>query len=559
MSAHPVNPILRNLLLFWLSAWACAATGSPFNPLKPVDTSSPRATLFGFIDLMESAHEKGFGTFYQYRDSQRLFFTPEEIATLEGTRNYLEAAIRTLDLSAMPPAMAWESSRKLCIQLKEVLDRLKLPPPDEVPDATAMSLSKTGKWTLPNTEITLSRMETGNRAGEYLFSTDTVERVPGFYENIKGLPYINTSTVDWYETQARAPFMVMLALHRLVPPRWILGRDYIHQPLFLNQPLWRWFGLALVLLLASLFIWLAKRFENRFRHQGPEKRNWALICRPAVFSVASYITIRIVSEVLRFEGFFYNVFVTLLWVLHYTALTWLFWMIGEAIAQSIIRSEKLKQNSIHSQLIRLILRLLNLAVAIFIVVHGADRIGLPSYSVVASLGIGGLAVALAAQQTMANLIGSIIIMLEKPFTIGDTVKFGDSEGVVKSVGFRSTRIKSPNGTVVTIPCGAIVNSAVTNQGHADQLEVRNTLNLDINTPPEMLEDFMRALNTQLKDTPSVDPQRVRVGLSSLSGSRLELAIHFHLRESSQDNLIQKRQRLLIDILKTAHAQDIKLL
>ena len=558
MPVHPITLIRRALLLFWLTAWACAASATPFNPLKPVDTSSPRATLFGFIDLMESAHGIAIGILDQYRASGRLFFTPEEIDTLLGSRKYLVTANRTLDLSALPPATARESSRKLTIQLKEILDRLELPPPDQVPDAQAMTQSKIGKWTLPNTEITLARLESGPRAGEFLFSSETVERISEFYDDIKNKPYVNSSTSNWYERQTKTPLMVMMALHNFIPPRWILRNDYEHSKLIFNQPLWRWIGLVVVLLIDYVFIRLAGRFERRFRLDRPARRYWARLSRPAILSLTTFVTIFIVGEILRFEGFVYSTVIPLLWVLHYAALTWLVWVIGEAIAQSIISSEKLKQSSIHSQLIRLILRLANLAAVIFIIVLGADRIGLPSYSVVASLGVGGLAVALAAQQTMANLIGSIIIMLEKPFMIGDTVKFGDAEGVVKSVGFRSTRIKSPNGTVVTIPSGQIVNGAVTNRGHADHLAVSNTLNLDINTPPEMLEAFVRELNTHLKTSPGVDPQRVKIGLISISGSKLELAINFHLKESGPDDPIQKRQWLLIDILKMAQAQGIKL-
>lgn len=558
MAVHPVIQIRRVLLLLGLTGWAWTASATQYNPLKPVDTSSPRATLFGFIDLMESAHASGMGILKQYMESSRWFFTPDEVDRLLGTRKYLLTANRTLDLSALPQAMALESSRKLTIQLKEILDRLELPPPDQVPDAQGMTQSKSGKWTLPNTEITLTRMETGTRAGEFLFSGETVTRIPEFYDDVKDRPYINTSTKHWYEQQTQKPLMVMVALHNIVPPRWFLNSDYKQQRLILGQPGWRWVGLLIVLLMDYLFIRLARRFENRFRNDRPTIRYWAKLSRPAIFAFVTFITIHLLGEVLRFEGFVYTLVIPLLWVVHYAALTWLVWMIGEAIAQSIISSEKLKQSSIHSQLIRLILRLANLAAAILIIVHGADRIGLPSYSVVASLGVGGLAVALAAQQTMANLIGSIIIMLEKPFTIGDTVKIGDAEGVVKSVGFRSTRIKSPNGTVVTIPSGQIVNGAVTNRGHADHQAVSSTLNLDINTPPDVLETFMRELSDKLKETPGVDPQRVKIGLSGISGSRLELAVAFHLRESGTDDTIQKRQWLLIDILKMAQARGLKL-
>ena len=124
MSVQPVILIRRVLLLLGMAGWAWTASATPFNPLKPVETSSPRATLFGFIDLMETAHGIAVGILNQYRESKRLFFTPDEVDTLLGTRKYLVTANRTLDLSALPPATARESSRKLTIQLKEILYQL---------------------------------------------------------------------------------------------------------------------------------------------------------------------------------------------------------------------------------------------------------------------------------------------------------------------------------------------------------------------------------------------------------------------------------------------------
>ena len=556
MAVQPFNVICRALLLIWLASCSCAVIATPYNPLKPIDTSSPRATLFGFIELMEKAHGGGFVVLNHYFASSRLFFTEDEVDTLLDSRKYLVSAMRTFDISTMPQAMVIETSRKLAVQLKEVLDRLELPPREQVPDALGMAQSKTGKWILPDTEISLTRVETGSRAGEYLFSEETVKRIPEFYDAVKDRPYVTTSTKNWYEQQTQTPVVITMLLHKFVPPRWIIAKHYT---VILNQPLWRWFGLVFVLVLDYLLFKLARRVESRFKRDRPTRKYWARVSRPLSVTILSLWTIIMLGEALRFDGFIYNIFVPLAWVLYYASLTWLVWVVGDAIAQSIISSEKLSQSSFNSQLIRLSLRLANLAAAIFIIVHGADRIGLPSYSVVASLGIGGLAVALAAQQTMANLIGSIIIMLEKPFMIGDMVKFGDAEGVVKSIGFRSTRIKTVNGTVVTIPSGQIVNGAVTNRGHANHIAVSNTINLDINTPPEVLEAFLQDLNAQLKATAGVDHRLVNIGLSSISGSKMELAITFHVRESGSDDPIQKRQWLLIEIMKMAQARGLKLI
>ena len=76
--------------------------------------------------------------------------------------------------------------------------------------------------------------------------------------------------------------------------------------------------------------------------------------------------------------------------------------------------------------------------AVVFLIRGADELGFPAYSVLAGLGVGGLAVALAARDSIANLLGSLLIMIEKPFRIGHYIKVGGSEGTVEDVGFRST-------------------------------------------------------------------------------------------------------------------------
>ena len=114
----------------------------------------------------------------------------------------------------------------------------------------------------------------------------------------------------------------------------------------------------------------------------------------------------ILSQILRISGSVYEVVTLSLWGLFYLAFTWAVWVAGGALAVSLSALEKLQAGSIDSQLIRLVIRLITVIAAIAILVAGADRIGLPAYSVVAGLGVGGLAVALAAQQTLANLLGS---------------------------------------------------------------------------------------------------------------------------------------------------------
>ena len=142
------------------------------NPLTPADTSSPRATLSGFIDAVNKGHAQLKDILKSYLSSSRLYLSDEERMEVDRLFDNVALARRTLNLSELPAAlMLTESFSRICIlQLKEVLDRLELPALESIPDAAAMESKKFKRWTLPGTEITIARVEQGPRAGEYLFS-----------------------------------------------------------------------------------------------------------------------------------------------------------------------------------------------------------------------------------------------------------------------------------------------------------------------------------------------------------------------------------------------------
>jgi MscS family membrane protein len=109
------------------------------NPLKPIDTSSPRATLQGFIEFTNKAHERGAGIASSYLNSSELYLSSEELLLLKDSFHYQKSAERALDLSELPPVTIDESSRRLMVQLRDVLDRIELPPIESIPDAQMMA------------------------------------------------------------------------------------------------------------------------------------------------------------------------------------------------------------------------------------------------------------------------------------------------------------------------------------------------------------------------------------------------------------------------------------
>ena len=544
------------LLALWLlQLWAIPADADVESPLKPIDTSSPRATLQSFLEFMNSGYATGAGIVESYLAAPRLYLSTEDVTTIKGSLRYQESAQRALDLSELPPAMVGESSRRLAIQLKEVLDRIDLPTIESIPDAQAMVKSEFKRWTFPKSEIRIQRVEKGPRTGEYLFTPETIDRIPEFYAKIKDLPYKSGASVGWYDFSTYSPAGVAIALHRIVPPRWLIDTPrHRSRTTFLDQPVWRWFGIVAVLGAGLVFVLLCFRLSRYWASRATSSGQWSNLLRPISLMIVTPMAALILSQILRISGSVYEVVTLSLWGLFYLAFTWAVWVAGGALAVSLSALEKLQAGSIDSQLIRLVIRLITVIAAIAILVAGADRIGLPAYSVVAGLGVGGLAVALAAQQTLANLLGSLIIMFEKPFAIGHWIKLKDIEGTVEKVGFRSTRIRTFYNSLVTIPSSQLINSTVDNMELREYRQVKTLLNLTYDTPIEKIKGFVEGIKQILENHPDTRKDNIQVFLYEFGPHSLDILLNYFLQVPDREAELISRQEIMLDILGLAEAK-----
>lgn len=531
---------------------ACSASAGETHPLQPIDTSSPRATLQGFLESANEGYAASTELRTSYLSSSRLYFLPEEIAALQYTLSRVESAERAFDLSELPSATVSESSRRLVVQMKEILDRIDLPPLESIPDEQAMAKAEFKRWTLPGTEIRIARIEKGPRTGEYLFTPETVGRIPEFYLKVKHLPYKPGASVGWYELIMNSPTGVVITTYRLIPPRWVFTAASGMQAAFLDQPLWRWVGIAAVLTAGSAAIGLCHRLSRRW---GTRQR--ARLLLPLGVVLVTSAVVSILAQVLRVSGVIFHAATLSLWTLFYLALTWLVWVAGSVIAENVIAYEKLRASSIDSQLIRLALRLLTIVLAVAILATGADRVGLPAYSVIAGLGVGGLAVALAAQQTLANLLGSIIIMVEKPFAIGHWVKIKDIEGIVEDVGFRSTRIRTFYDSLVTVPSSQMVSSTIDNMELREYRLVKTVLSLAYDTPAEKIEGFVEGVRQIILTHAETRKDNIHVVFNELGPHSLDILLNFFLKVPDRMSELTARQEILLDILRLAEATGIR--
>ncbi|MDH3831739.1 MAG: mechanosensitive ion channel family protein [Gammaproteobacteria bacterium] len=542
------------MLSLWHQAGVLAADAG--NPLSTADTSSPRETLRGFVETLNQGHAQVREIITSYLGSSRLYLSAAERNEVDHVLERIELARRTLNLSELPAALSGSLSTYRVLQLKEVIDRIELPAFEAIPDAAAMQSEQFKRWSLPGTEITIALVEQGPRAGEYLFSPQTVGRLPEFYRRIKHLPYRPAATAGWYESYRYGG----AGLRRLIPYKWMMALPDWAKVLILDQPVWRWFGMVMVLLAAAGLFRLIRRAAAAWakRGSGSELRSrWSQVAWVIAMLILIPVVIHVLVENLRLSGHVLEVATLSLWGIFTLMLTWAVWLTSTVLAESVVASQQLLAGSIDSQLIRLGMRLVATILSVTILVIGAQQLGIPAYSVIAGLGVGGIAVALAAKDSLANLLGSLLIMFEKPFRVGHWIKVGNTEGIVESIGFRSTRIRTFYNSLISIPSNQLVNTTVDNMAMRQRRAVRTVLHVSYTTPADKVEQFVAAIKQLIEKSPYTYKEWFRIRLDDFGDYGLHILVNFLLEVSDNSVEQAERQRILLEILKLAETMDIQ--
>ncbi|WP_413577943.1 mechanosensitive ion channel family protein [Bdellovibrio sp. HCB290] len=195
------------------------------------------------------------------------------------------------------------------------------------------------------------------------------------------------------------------------------------------------------------------------------------------------------------------------------------------------------------------------AIKVLVVVMGflliLQSFGLNVMSLMAGLGLGGLALALAAQDTAANLFGSVTILVDNPFQVGDWVKVKDMEGTVEEVGFRSTRVRTFYNSVITIPNAMMAKETIDNMGVRPFRRVRQIIGIAYETPPDRIKEFCDRVRYSIKQDHTVNPETVVVNFNGYADSQLNVLVQFHLQVFTGPEEMEHQQAIFIEILKIA--------
>jgi MscS family membrane protein len=209
------------------------------------------------------------------------------------------------------------------------------------------------------------------------------------------------------------------------------------------------------------------------------------------------------------------------------------------------------ETKLDDQLVPLVQRALKVAVVLVGIVFVLQNLNVDVASLLAGLGIGGLAFALAAKDTVSNLFGSITIFLDKPFAIGDWVSVAGVEGVVEEVGFRSTRVRTFYSSLVSIPNSKFTEAVVDNFGLRQYRRCSIRLGVAYDTTPDQMEAFCNGIRAIIKSHPATRKDCFEVHFCEFGDFSLNIMVYFFFEVPSWTDELRSRHEIYLDFLRVA--------
>lgn len=194
---------------------------------------------------------------------------------------------------------------------------------------------------------------------------------------------------------------------------------------------------------------------------------------------------------------------------------------------------------------------------VFGVLMIAQSLGANVRAFLAGLGIGGLAVALAAQDTLANIFGSIIIAIDQPFRLGEFVQIGSNAGAVEDIGLRSTRLRTAQKNLITIPNKTVAAEPIANLTRFVQRRVEQTIGITYDATPEQMEALVEDIRGIISGEEEVDPGSIMVAFTELAASSLNVWAVYNTRDPDFKKLLKLRQRINVAIMRAVEARGLK--
>jgi len=332
---------------------------------------------------------------------------------------------------------------------------------------------------------------------------------------------------------------------------------------FLSTPLWAW----LAMLLAAIVLFVMARSSGRFlalilRKAGERftpQAPWGLtqaLTRPArtILAIAAF---RVVMEVVRPAAVARVYIGRLLELMVMWSIAWCLVRIVDVLLNRVESRMAGRHEFSGRSILRLGRRTASVTIIIIVILMVLSSWGYNTATLVAGLGVGGIAIALAAQQTIANIFGGVAVIGDRPISIGDFGKFGDIMGTVEDIGMRSTQVRTLSRTVISVPNSAFASASLENYSVRDKILFNPTFQIKRSTPDEEVWRLIGALHKTLEDNRSVELVETPVRLIGLTAASFNIEVFCYVLTPDIDQFYKIQGELFLainDALQTAHLE-----
>jgi len=541
---RPFLPAFKKQLLFtWIAIafFLVLPAKGQSQLLFPQPTSEAENTTSIDSSASKDSASKPIG---QYSNSDPDLMSPALALNtfLKGYENWDtdsgEQAMKTMDLSYINRKIRKRRGAELAEILYQILTQQKktAPPPQ----------TGSNEWTVfrhSQGDISILKDSTGN----WKFSATSMRQVENIYGDL--LLQSGGGNVAPARSLSLQIKQMMFQLH----PGFI-------KKSFLIQN-WQWLALFILVVIGTLIHGISTLFSHRvfsrliWKSQLTSKNLRKDIGKPLGILLAS-IFWQFTLPILGLSAGAELILQVAVRFLFSISTIWFLWRLADWVCDNLA----IKADKTENKFDDLLVPMLRTALRIFVISTGlliiADALDLPIYTLLSGLTIGSVALALAAKDTVENLFGSVTVLLDRPFNIGDWIVIGDLEGTVEKLGFRSTRVRTFYNSLITIPNSRMIKAEVDNLGARSYRRIKTNLAITYDTPPEKIVAFCEGIRQLILSHPYTRKDYYHVYFNQFGASSLDVLLYCFVQVPDWGTELRERERLFLDILRLASTLEI---
>jgi MscS family membrane protein len=477
------------------SATPAASSTAPLDALR-LGRETPHGTLVGFIRAAQSENYEDATKYFQYSDARHR------------------------------PTAA--QAKELAAQTLAVLNTGFSGSLDAVPDVAQLSHDQVTLGLHINGELVPFQVVRTDDHGTkvWLISWETLEQVPEVYDSLR-FPQVEKQL-----------------------PRFLVKM----RPL--EMPIWQWIAVVLSVPLAlalgwlvALLTWTVRQWIRRARGLAPLPTRDRRRFGPGTLLIATiihYNFVNLIGTSLLYRLYYRRFVLVLLGIALYWAVTRITYWISCIIWNDLTERNLIAERS----LISLGRRALDVGIFVTIGLFVLTNLDVNVSAALAGLGIGGLAIGFGAQKTFENLLGGISILTDKAIMVGDPCKIGDQRGTVEDIGLRSTKLRTEERTLVSIPNGTVATATLENFRWRDKILCRQTVRLRYDLSADHLRFVLEQLREILEHHPKVDSEGARVRVLKLGEYAIEMEIYAYIMVPTYAEYLSVQEELILLVMDT---------